>query len=101
LTKCIWYVLLPSTSHTQEPSPTVHPVLSCGCLSAYWKLQASVAKGHPDDAVSSYKKTLSGATVVEEQLHSSLESPEGAFTLWTVEQLTHPWGNSLTGIRHS
>jgi 4'-phosphopantetheinyl transferase len=59
---------------------------------SYWKLQASVAKGHPEDAVSSYKKTLSGATVVEEQLHSSLESPEGAFTLWTVEQLTQSMG---------
>ncbi|KAK8447216.1 hypothetical protein SEVIR_8G023700v4 [Setaria viridis] len=49
---------------------------------------ASIAKGHPEDAVSNYKKTLSNATVVQEQLHSTLESPEGAFTLWTVEQLT-------------
>nr|CAB3459281.1 unnamed protein product [Digitaria exilis] len=49
---------------------------------------ASIAKGHPEDAVSSYKKTLSNATVAEEQLHSALESTEEAFTLWTVEQLT-------------
>jgi len=49
---------------------------------------ASIAKGHPEDAVSSYKETLSNAIVVEEQLHSTLESPEEAFTLWTVEQLT-------------
>ncbi|RLM58035.1 hypothetical protein C2845_PM18G14780 [Panicum miliaceum] len=49
---------------------------------------ASIAKGHPEDAVSSYKKTLSNANVVEEQLHSTLGSSEEAFTLWTVEQLT-------------
>ncbi|CAN6330423.1 unnamed protein product [Urochloa humidicola] len=49
---------------------------------------ACVAKGHPEDAVSSYKKTLSNATIAEEQFHSTLESPEEAFTLWTVEQLT-------------
>jgi len=52
------------------------------------KLQASIAKGHPEDAVSSYKETLSNAIVAEEQLRSTLESPEEAFTLWTVEQLT-------------
>jgi 4'-phosphopantetheinyl transferase len=51
-------------------------------------LQASIAKGHPEDAVSSYKKTLSNANVVEEQLHSTLGSSEEAFTFWTVEQLT-------------
>ncbi|KAF8671583.1 hypothetical protein HU200_049907 [Digitaria exilis] len=49
---------------------------------------ASIAQGHPEDAVSSYKKTLSNATVAEEQLHSALESTGEAFTLWTVEQLT-------------
>ncbi|KAG2555690.1 hypothetical protein PVAP13_8NG022100 [Panicum virgatum] len=49
---------------------------------------ASIAKGHPEDAVSSYKETLSNAIVAEEQLHSTLESPEEAFTLWTEEQLT-------------
>jgi len=52
------------------------------------KLQASITKGHPEDAVSSYKETLSNAIVAEEQLRSTLESPEEAFTLWTVEQLT-------------
>jgi len=52
------------------------------------KLQASITKGHPEDAVSSYKETLSNAIVAEEQLRSTLESPEEAFTFWTVEQLT-------------
>ncbi|KAG2622860.1 hypothetical protein PVAP13_3KG008700 [Panicum virgatum] len=45
---------------------------------------ASIAKGHPEDAVSSYKETLSNAIVAEEQLRSTLESPEEAFTFWTV-----------------
>jgi 4'-phosphopantetheinyl transferase len=49
---------------------------------------ASIAKGHPEDAVSSFKKTLSNANVVEEQLHSTLGSSEEAFTFRTVEQLT-------------
>jgi 4'-phosphopantetheinyl transferase len=55
---------------------------------SYWKVQASIAKGHSEDAVSSYKKTLPNATVAEEQLNATLESSEGSFTLWTVEQLT-------------
>ncbi|WVZ54606.1 hypothetical protein U9M48_005378 [Paspalum notatum var. saurae] len=49
---------------------------------------ASIAKGPPEDAVDSFKKTLPNVTVTEEQLHLSLESPEEGFTLWTVEQLT-------------
>ncbi|CAN6348879.1 unnamed protein product [Urochloa humidicola] len=49
---------------------------------------ASIAKGNPEDAVSSYRETLSDVTVLEEELHSALESPEEAFTLQTVEQLT-------------
>ncbi|KAL6642203.1 hypothetical protein ACP70R_020384 [Stipagrostis hirtigluma subsp. patula] len=49
---------------------------------------ASIAKGHPEDAVSSYKKTLPNVIIEEEKLHATLEIPEEAFTLWTVEQLT-------------
>ncbi|KAL6640741.1 hypothetical protein ACP70R_021864 [Stipagrostis hirtigluma subsp. patula] len=48
---------------------------------------ASIAKGNPEDAVSSYNKTLSTVIVGEEQLHATLEITEDAFTLWTVEQL--------------
>lgn len=49
---------------------------------------ASIAKGHPEDAVNSYKRTFSNMVVEEEQLRTTLEIPEEAFTLWTVEQLT-------------
>ncbi|KAL6906042.1 hypothetical protein ACP4OV_003643 [Aristida adscensionis] len=48
---------------------------------------ASIAKGHPEDAVSSYKKTLPNMIIPEERLHVASEIPEEAFTLWTVEQL--------------
>ena len=51
------------------------------------ELQASIAKGHPEDAVNSFKRTLSNA-VEEEELYAALEIPEEAFTLQTVEQLT-------------
>ncbi|TVT99771.1 hypothetical protein EJB05_54856, partial [Eragrostis curvula] len=49
---------------------------------------ASIAKGHPEDAANSYKKTLSNVVVEEEQLHATLEISEEGFTLRTVEQLT-------------
>ncbi|GJN28384.1 hypothetical protein PR202_gb16497 [Eleusine coracana subsp. coracana] len=49
---------------------------------------ASIAKGHPEDAVNSYKKTLSSLTIEEEQLQATLEIPEEGFVLRTVEQLT-------------
>ncbi|GJN13864.1 hypothetical protein PR202_gb00615 [Eleusine coracana subsp. coracana] len=63
---------------------------------AFWLLKldemhlASIAKGHPEpeDAVNSYKKTVSSLTIEEEQLHATLEIPEEGFVLWTVEQLT-------------
>uniref|UniRef100_A0A0D9XNT8 Uncharacterized protein n=1 Tax=Leersia perrieri TaxID=77586 RepID=A0A0D9XNT8_9ORYZ len=48
---------------------------------------ASIAKGNPDDAIESFKRTLSDVVVQEEEPHTSLEIPEEAFTLWTVEQL--------------
>uniref|UniRef100_A0A0D9XWM6 holo-[acyl-carrier-protein] synthase n=1 Tax=Leersia perrieri TaxID=77586 RepID=A0A0D9XWM6_9ORYZ len=48
---------------------------------------ASIAKGHPDDAIESLKRTFSDVVIQEEELHTSLEIPEEAFTLWTVEQL--------------
>uniref|UniRef100_A0ACD6A529 Uncharacterized protein n=1 Tax=Avena sativa TaxID=4498 RepID=A0ACD6A529_AVESA len=50
---------------------------------------ASIAKGHPEDAVNSFKKTLSNVLVEEEEFYAALETPEEAFTLHTVEQLTH------------
>ncbi|KAK3136060.1 hypothetical protein QOZ80_5BG0427490 [Eleusine coracana subsp. coracana] len=51
---------------------------------AFWLLKldemhlASIAKGHPEpeDAVNSYKKTVSSLTIEEEQLHATLEIPE-------------------------
>lgn len=49
---------------------------------------ASIAKGPPEDAVYSFKETLSNVMVTEEQLHSASEGPEEAFSLQTVEQLT-------------
>ena len=52
------------------------------------KLQASIAKGHPEDAVNSYKRTFSNVVVEEEELRATLEIPEEAFTILTVEQLT-------------
>uniref|UniRef100_A0A0A9ESD2 holo-[acyl-carrier-protein] synthase n=1 Tax=Arundo donax TaxID=35708 RepID=A0A0A9ESD2_ARUDO len=49
---------------------------------------ASIAKGHPEDAVNSYKKTLPNVIMEKEPLRALLEAPEEPFTLWTVEQLT-------------
>lgn len=51
------------------------------------KLQAAIAKGHPEDAVSGYKKTLSSLIVEEGQLRPALGVPEQGFVLRTVEQL--------------
>ncbi|KAF0907257.1 hypothetical protein E2562_015760 [Oryza meyeriana var. granulata] len=47
---------------------------------------ASIAKGHPEDAIESFRRTLSDVVVQEEELHTALEIPEEAFTLWAVEQ---------------
>jgi 4'-phosphopantetheinyl transferase len=52
------------------------------------ELQASIAKGHPEDAVNSFKRTLSDVVVDEEEFYAALEIPEEAFTLHTVEQIT-------------
>jgi 4'-phosphopantetheinyl transferase len=52
------------------------------------ELQASIAKGHPEDAVNSFKRTLSDVVVEEEEFYAALEIPEEAFTLHTVEQIT-------------
>lgn len=49
---------------------------------------ASIAKGHPEDAVSSFKRTLSNLVFEEEEFYAALEIPEEVFTLQTVEQLT-------------
>lgn len=49
---------------------------------------ASIARGHPEDAVNSYKRTLSNLVIEEREFHDALEMPEGAFILQTVEQLT-------------
>ncbi|XP_066340842.1 uncharacterized protein [Miscanthus floridulus] len=49
---------------------------------------ASIAKGDPEDAINTFKKTLSCVTIAEKQLSSALDSPEEAFTLRTVEELT-------------
>jgi hypothetical protein len=59
-----------------------------------WKLQASIARGNPEGAVNSYKKTLSNvATEVAVMRRNTIASYTGdsrreAFTLWTLEQLT-------------
>jgi 4'-phosphopantetheinyl transferase len=52
------------------------------------ELQASIAKGHPEDAVNSFKRTLSNLVFEEEEFYAALEIPEEVFTLQTVEQLT-------------
>uniref|UniRef100_G2XM46 holo-[acyl-carrier-protein] synthase n=1 Tax=Oryza brachyantha TaxID=4533 RepID=G2XM46_ORYBR len=48
---------------------------------------ASIARGHPEDAIDSFKRTLSDVVVQEEELQGALDIPEEAFTIWTVEQL--------------
>uniref|UniRef100_A0A0E0BF05 holo-[acyl-carrier-protein] synthase n=1 Tax=Oryza glumipatula TaxID=40148 RepID=A0A0E0BF05_9ORYZ len=49
---------------------------------------ASIAKGHPEDAIDSFRRTLlSDVVIQEEELHTAIEIPEEAFTLLTVEQL--------------
>uniref|UniRef100_G2XME7 holo-[acyl-carrier-protein] synthase n=1 Tax=Oryza brachyantha TaxID=4533 RepID=G2XME7_ORYBR len=48
---------------------------------------ASIARGHPEDAIGSFKRTLSDVVVQEEELQGALDIPEEAFTIWTVEQL--------------
>ncbi|XP_052136140.1 uncharacterized protein LOC127754606 isoform X2 [Oryza glaberrima] len=49
---------------------------------------ASIAKGHPEDAIDSFRRTLlSDVVIQEEELHMAIEIPEEAFTLLTVEQL--------------
>jgi 4'-phosphopantetheinyl transferase len=50
-------------------------------------LQASIAKGHPEDAIDSFRRTLSDVVIQEGELHTAIEIPEEAFTLLTVEQL--------------
>ncbi|XP_062198382.1 uncharacterized protein LOC133901103 isoform X2 [Phragmites australis] len=53
---------------------------------------ASIARGHPEDAVNNYKETLSNLFIKEEQLHATLEIQEEGFILRTVEQLIQPQG---------
>lgn len=62
-----------------------------------WKLQASIAKGDPEDAINTFKKTLSSVIIAENQLSSALDSPEEAFTLQAVEELTQSQGTGVTG----
>lgn len=61
-------------------------------LSSLMKLQASIARGHPEDAVNNCKETLSNLFIKEEQLHATLEIPEEGFILRTVEQLIQSQG---------
>uniref|UniRef100_A0A0E0MC66 non-specific serine/threonine protein kinase n=1 Tax=Oryza punctata TaxID=4537 RepID=A0A0E0MC66_ORYPU len=64
-----------------------HNVHLVSCLPLSTPLQASIAKGHPEDAVDSFRRTLSDVVIQDEELHTALEIPEEAFTFWTVEQL--------------
>uniref|UniRef100_A0A0E0BNK2 holo-[acyl-carrier-protein] synthase n=1 Tax=Oryza glumipatula TaxID=40148 RepID=A0A0E0BNK2_9ORYZ len=48
---------------------------------------ASIAKGHPEDAIDSFRRTLSDVVIQEGELHTAIEIPEEAFTLLTVEHL--------------
>jgi len=52
------------------------------------EIVASIAKGHPEDAINAFKKTLSNVIIAEKRLSSVLDSPKEGFTLRTVEQLT-------------
>lgn len=49
--------------------------------------QASIAKGHPMEAVETYRQTLTKVDFEEGEFQCALQLPEHGFTSFTVDQL--------------